>query len=186
MFWLISHAFAGVPLLESDLQEMCVSNGTCPQILGTVIDAECYGVQEDQMGAIVTRYRATISVIENMDEFDISETFILQTTNYDYSQAEAQPNCYENDPGHPVGEIARYYLDPVPEDGIYFLYQGGTAYPTEDSMPSELPECPSLEEDTESTGEEEVDTKTGCTSVASPIHTLYALFPLLWLYRRRR
>ncbi len=190
MFWLISQAFAGVPLPESELQAQCVPSGTCPQIVGAVIDAECYGVQEDTMGAIMTRYRATIEVLENVDGIDIADTFVLETVNYDYSQAEAQPNCYDSDPGHPIGEIARYYLDPEVESGVYFLYQSGTFYPTEDSAPGELPICPSLEtEEVAESGEaaEETESKAGCSAAPrAPFGGLLALLPLALLWRRRK
>ena len=186
MFWLISQAVAGVPWAESELQDLCVADGNCPQIVGAVLATECYGVHEDEMGAIITRYRSTIEVLENVDGIEITDTFILQTANYDYSQAEAQPNCYDSDPGHPVGEIARYYLDPEVESGVYYLYQAGTFYPTEDSDPGELPDCIDLAE--ESTEEvEETENKTGCASTqGSPFRGILALLPAALLWRRRR
>ena len=57
MFWLISQAFAGVPLSESELQQMCVPDGTCPQVIGTVIRARsrCGGITGQCTPTITSR-----------------------------------------------------------------------------------------------------------------------------------
>ena len=197
MFWLVvSQAFAGALYTEEALEEYCIGTGDCPLVIGTVVDSECYSVLEDEMGAFVTRYRATIQVSEDVDGIGIGEQFVLQTVNYDYSQTEDSPGCYETDPGHPIGEEARYYLNPQNEDGIYFLYGPLTYFETESSAPSSVPECPSLddeeEENLDETSQQDDEIKeessTSCSSLQqTPIKgLLWSLLPLGLVWFRRR
>jgi hypothetical protein len=188
MIWFVSQAVAGILVMEEELQEMCVDEGYCFQVVGEVIDASCLSVQEDQMGAIVTNYEASVEVLEDVHGLGLGTEFVLRTTNYDYSNAEDSPGCYDTDPGHPVGEISRFYLSPDGTDGVYSLYAAGAYYPTEDSNPSALPECPSLnddEDDMNNDSEEEME--KGCSTVSdSPISPLLSLFFIALAWRQRR
>lgn len=191
MIWFVSAAMAGVIFSESELETYCVDGGQCPVVVGEVIDAECLGEETDSMGAIITEYGATIRVIEDTDGIGIGDQFELRTTNYDYTNAYTYPGCYETDPGHPIGEVARYYLDPLPQNGVYFLFDSETFYPTKDSHPDEGEICDSSDtEETVHDGPEsetsEAEESGGCSTVSSPLSGwVLLLAPLAIGWRRQ-
>ena len=188
MIWFVSQAVAGILVMEEELQETCVNEGYCFQVIGEVIDASCLSVQENQMGAVITNYQATIEVLEDVNGLGVGAEFVLQTTNYDYSNASDEPECADNDPGHPVGEISRFYLRPDSTDGVYSLYASGSYYPTDDSNPNSLPDCPSLNDDADDVNNEsDEEIEKGCSTVSdSPISPLMALFFIVLAWRQRR
>ena len=145
LLWLVGAAFGGVIFSEKDLQEFCVDSGACPMVLGEVISAECRSIGTDTFGVIHTRYGAGIEVLAPSAEMELGSVFVLHTLNSDYSEADDEPGCVDTDPGHPVGEIARYYLRPEPVDGIYSLYDIETFYPSPESDPDTEPICADLD-----------------------------------------
>jgi hypothetical protein len=197
LLWLIGAAFGGVIFAEEELQEHCVGSGECPMVLGEVISAECRSVGTDTFGVIHTRYGASIEVLTPSAEMDLGSVFSLHTLNSDYSEADEAPGCVDTDPGHPVGEIARYYLQPEPVDGIYSLYDIETFYPNPESDPDPEPICdldagPDTDEplpepsDSDGDGASTEPEKKGCAHVqASPIGTLWlgGLFGLACRFR---
>jgi len=197
MFWLITAAYAGVIFTEEDLQEFCADQGECPMVIGEVIEATCISKAEYPDGSVITNYGATIQVIEDADNLGLGDSFELHTTDNDYLDADEAPLCAETDPGHPVGEIARYYLSPQVMDGVYSLYGSQSFYPTDDSNPDPEPICDPLvddeeEEEVDDTGENEdndepeavVETK-GCSSTGGPVSAVLGLLALVGIVRRR-
>ena len=197
MFWLITAAYAGVIFSEDDLQEYCVPSRECPMVFGEVIEATCISKGEFPDGSVITNYGATIQIIEDANNLGLGDTFELHTTDSDYSKADAAPGCSTTDPGHPVGEIARYYLSLQVMDGVYSLYDSETFYPTDDSDPDPEPICDSIideeeEEEVDDTGENEdndapeavVETK-GCSSTGGPVSAALGFLALVGIVRRR-
>jgi uncharacterized protein (TIGR03382 family) len=195
MFWFITAAYASIIFSEDDLQDLCVPSGEYPMVIGEVIEAECISKGEYPDGSVITNYGATIQVIEDADNLGLGDTFELHTTNNDYSNADIAPGCSITDPGHPAGEIARYYLSPQVVDGVYGLYDSETFYPTEDSNPDPEPICDSFVDDEEEVDDTEgkadndepeavVETK-GCSSTGGPVSAALGLLALLGIVMRR-
>jgi len=198
LIFLLSTAFAGVWLEESELLLTCEADSDgCAAVLAEVIDSSCLGRSEAADGAIETRYRATLRIIEvQVGRLEASE-ITLFSVNYDYSNSDSYPSCYDNDPGHPVGEIARYYLSTSTiNNDDYVLYESMAFFSAEDSAPGDLPDCVDIElsgdtEDNSSTepqyDEEDDHSKSGCASLTPPFG--YAALSLLifgLLGRRKR
>lgn len=193
MLFLISTAFAGGLYSEEELVENCTGfDSNCVVITGEVIDAGCRGVSEDDMGAILTSYTATIQVLDDVHGID-EEVIVLHTVNWDFSNAEATMDCYETDPGHPIGEVATYYLYTGSEEDIYTLYapeafilsdsSDGDSEPLCDALPfSEEPETDVFQTDELDAGN---DPKTGC-QMLSPVGFFPMLLSGMVLFGRRR
>ena len=191
MLLLVSTAFAGVLMDESEIQSMCDSEGSnCFAVLAEVIDSNCRGVAEGGLGEVVSNYSATLSVLEDYNELGLDEIELF-TTGYDYSDAQEQPSCYDTDPGHPIGEQAVYYIYESAEDGIFNLYMSGSYFLTDDSDGDSEPICDALPKDDDEMyyGHDEYGDdpsgKTGCQMV-SPIGFLPMIFSTFMIWGRRR
>ena len=64
MLLLVSTAFAGVFLEESEVQSMCEADASCFVVHAEVIDASCRGVAEGSLGEVISNYSATLSVLD--------------------------------------------------------------------------------------------------------------------------
>ena len=141
--FLLSTAFAGVWLDENEMLSSCEADTEgCIVVLAEVTGGDCISTSTAQDGAVETRYEANLRILEvqvgNLQADEIN----LFTVNYDYSNAEASPSCYDTDPGHPTGEVARYYLSTnTMDNGSYQLYVAMAFYETDESNPGDLPVC---------------------------------------------
>jgi len=150
LVFLIGSALAGGTFEETELETGCLLDGTCQRVTGEVIDATCRSTSRDSYGIIYRKFSAEIEVVEGRGTLRAGTTFILHTETIDYSEADesiGMPGCSTYDPGHPVGEIARYYLNPALTNGAYTLYGTETFYHEEDSLPSPEPICAEFESD---------------------------------------
>jgi hypothetical protein len=193
MIFLISTAFAGILYSEEELTESCTGlDSNCAVITGEVIDAGCRGVSEDDMGAVLTSYTATIQVLDDVHGLG-EEVIVLHTSNWDFSNAEATMSCYETDPGHPIGEVATYYLYTGSEEEIYTLYapesffisdsSDGDSDPLCDTLPfDEMPDNIEIQHDDL---DADNDPKTGC-QMLSPVGIFPMLLSGMVLFGRRR
>ena len=194
MLLLVSTAFAGVLLEESEVQSMCESDSSCFVVHAEVIDASCRGVAEGSLGEVISNYSATLSVLDEESGLGLDE-LELYTTGYDYSNAEEMPSCYDTDPGHPIGEQAVYYVYESEMEGIFNLYMSGTYFLTAESDGDLEPICDALPEQEagDDTGidqaehdhGEEPEGKSGCQMV-SPVGFLPLIFSTFMLWGRRQ
>jgi hypothetical protein len=176
VFFLLGSAWAGVVFDESELQDMCVTPGTCLAVVGEVIDAGCRSSTRSNDGVVTREFTATIEVIEGAEALPTGHTFTLHTSSQDYSDVDPDlglPGCTIYDPGHPVGEIARYYLNPSSTNGVYHLYQSETFFHLDHSDPDDEPLCAAMEDwdpygaDGPSSGPDETK-GGGCSVVPHP------------------
>ena len=194
MLLFVSTAVAGILVEEAEVQSMCESDASCHVVLAEVIDASCRGVAEGSLGEVISNYTATLTVLEDNSGLGVDE-FELYTTGYDYSNAEDMPNCYDTDPGHPIGEQAVYYVYETEAEGIYNLYMPGTFYLTADSDGDLEPICDELpvheaDDDAEINQAEHdhgetPEGKTGCQMV-SPVGFIPLIFSTVMLCGRRQ
>ena len=201
----VTSAFAGILWEEDQLQEECLEPGTCLYVVGEVIDAGCRSTSQDDMGVIHRQFRADIRVIEGNDELPEGAEFTLHTASTDYSYIEDEsglPGCTLYDPGHPLGEIAGYYLTVDSTDGVYNLYGSESFFHTEDSDPDPEPLCAELEADWDLSGDDDPvddgdssdavdessssDKEGGCSSAASSGPAWLWMTGLIGLLVRRR
>ncbi len=201
MFFLVSTAFAGVLWEEDQLQTECVDPGTCLVVLGEVIDAGCRSSSQDQYGIIYREFRADIRILEDSDFMAEGTEFTLHTASSDYSYADEEvgvPGCTLYDPGHPIGEIARYYLSLESVDGVYALFGSETFFHTDESAPDPEPLCAELEDwDPEGGNDGEAENlgddvelnnskEGGCASVSATGSSWLWVTGVLGLLMRRR
>ncbi len=187
VLWLVSTAFAGIPWEEDQLLDECINPESCIVVLGEVIDAGCRSTAQDSNGIIYREFTASIEVLEGTDSIEAGAVLTLHTSSSDYSEVDEDvglPGCTQYDPGHPIGEVARYYLGVDTEDGIYALWGSETFFHTEESNPDPEPLCAELENwdadpeneepdsngdpvDAESTNSDEPK-EGGCSAVSAP------------------
>ena len=158
--WMVSTALAGILWEESELQSECLAEGYCLLVTGEVIDAECRSSTKDDEGVIVRQFSANIVAIEASDDFAEGTEITLHTESWDFSESDDGMGCSLYDPGHPVGEVARYYLNIESTDGAYALYGSETFFQTDDSDPDPEPLCDELDEAWKNSGDD-TGTHTG-------------------------
>ena len=198
--FLLSTAFAGVWLDENEMLSSCEADTEgCIVVLAEVTGGDCISTSTAQDGAVETRYEATLRILEvqvgNLDADEIT----LFTVNYDYSDAADSPSCYDTDPGHPAGEVARYYLSTnTMDNGSYRFYVAMAFYETADSNPGDLPVCADtdLPENnnnadtangtTDGATEDEDSSKSGCANIAPPYGYAALSLLLFGLINRRK
>jgi len=199
MLFLISTAFAGILMDEEMLQTECLEPGTCLMVVGEVIDAGCRSTSQDASGAIHRQFTATIEAIEGDGDIEAGDTFTLHTESSDYSNVDEDaglPACTIYDPGHPIGEIARYYLEVGSSGETYSLYGSESFFHTDASDPAPEPLCAELEDwdpeggddssDIDGTSASSDEKSSGCTSVINSASSALWLVGLMGLLFRAR
>jgi len=164
---LVTSAFAGVLWEEDQLQEECIEPGTCVYVVGEVVDAGCRSTSQDESGAIHRQFRADIRVLEGTDELPEGTVFALHTASTDYTYVDDDygvGGCTLYDPGHPVGEIAGYYLAIESTDGVHSLFGSETFFHTDDSDPDPEPLCAELEADWDFSDDDDSSDDDGSSS----------------------
>jgi len=199
MLFLISTAFAGILMDEEMLQTECLDPGTCLLVVGEVIDAGCRSTSQDASGAIHRQFTATIEAIDGDGDIEAGDTFTLHTQSSDYSNVDEDaglPACTIYDPGHPIGEIARYYLELNSGGDTYSLYASESFFHTDTSDPDPEPLCAELENWDPEGGDDSSDIdgttagsdekSSGCASVTtSPSSALWWMSLIGLLIRTR-
>ena len=162
-------AFGGVAYEEDSLTDMADVI-----VEGEVIDTTCLSRIEDKF-FIVTQYSATVAV-DAVVKGEADTEVEIQSTITEYKKE--QPACTDDGSVHPVGQVARFYLEQGGDSLVDFHWSG--TIELDGSDPGAEPECA-----------DEVTTGGGCSTggAYSNIGALAAavgLSPvLLALFRRR-
>jgi hypothetical protein len=159
---LTGTAFAGVAYEEESLTDMADVI-----VEGEVIDTTCVSRVEDKF-SIVTQYSATVAVADVLKGEADAEVEI-QSTLTEYKQD--QPACDDSGSIHPVGQVARFYLEQGGDTLVDFHWSG--TIELDGSQPRLDPEC----SDEVSTG--------GCSTIGA-VSGLVGFAPALLVFVRRR
>ena len=157
-----------------------------------VVASSCLTYSINDQGVEDILYEATLS-ISSMSKGDITDTEVtLYSNSIIYPPDGPELSCSWSDSAHPVGEKGTYYL--ISNDSGYELHMYGFT-PSEDSNPSDNPECPVPEEPSDEIPNEPSDTtiedtgseeKTGCSNVnSSPLSALIVIFVMGFIRRRQ-
>ena len=125
-----SSALAGVAYEEDSLTEMADVI-----VEGEVLDTTCLSRVEDNF-SIVTQYSATVAV-DAVLKGEADGEVDIQSTITEYKKD--QPACTDNGSLHPVGQVARFYLEQGGDTLVDFHWSG--TIELDGSDPGAEPEC---------------------------------------------
>jgi len=160
---LTGTAVAGVAYEEDSLTDMADVI-----VEGEVIDTTCVSRIEDKF-SIVTQYSATVAV-DDVLKGEADAEVEIQSTITEYKKD--QPACDDSGSVHPVGQVARFYLEQGGDTLVDFHWSG--TIELDGSDPGTAPEC-----------SDEVSTGGGCSTIGA-VSSLVGFAPALLLVARRR
>ena len=155
-------AFGGVAYEEDSLTDMADVI-----VEGEVLDTTCVSRVEDKY-SIVTQYSATVAV-DDVLKGEADTEVEVHSTITEYKKG--QPACDDSGSVHPVGQVARFYLEQGGDTLVDFHWSG--TIELDGSDPGTPPEC----SDEVSTG--------GCSTIGA-VSGLVGFAPALLLAARRR